>query len=151
MDEEEYKDVYHSVNSRRCVFEKASLTRRYQCENHVKINIGEREAAGCSNGSAQEQCKEFLRELRRNSAFVLKMTSISGNSALPHAKELKVQCGGLNGLYKAVYNEEVSANITNIHGLLDMAMNEYQTIDKLPWQVIIPSVTEFTGRKRRKR
>jgi hypothetical protein len=151
MDEEEYKDVYHSVNSRRCVFEKASLTRRYQCENHVKINIGEREAAGCSNSDAQKQCHEFLCELRKKSAFVLKMTSISGNTALPHAKELKVQCGGLNGLYKAVNNEEVHASITNIHGLLNMAVNEHQEITNFPWQIIIQSVTEFTGRKRRKR
>ena len=39
MDEEEYRDLYHSVNRLRCVFEKAILTRMFACENLVKTNI----------------------------------------------------------------------------------------------------------------
>ncbi len=150
MDEDEYKDVYHSVNRCRCVFEKASLTRRYQCRNHIKIQIGEREAAGCSDETARQQCAELLRTLRRQSAFSLKMPSLTGHTALPHAKELKVQCGGLNGLYSAINGSLPNGNIEDIRALVQTALKNHGGIDHLPWQTIIQGVTGFSGRRRRR-
>ncbi len=60
MDEQEFKEIYDAVNDRRCVFEKAALTRMFACEKLIRMNIAEREAAGCSNGAAQNQCSECL-------------------------------------------------------------------------------------------
>lgn len=147
MDEIEYKEVYNSVNAQRCVFEKASLTRMYQCENHVKINIGEREAAGCADENARQQCQALLQNLRRNAAFSLKLTSISGKSALPHAKELKVQCGGLNGL-QLLTDNTAGMGISNIHGTVIQAINEFGSIDSLPYERIVQSISQFQGRRR---
>lgn len=149
MDESEYKEVYQSVNKLRCIFEKAILTRRYNCEKVIRINIAEREAAGCDDQTAQQQCHKLLRLLRKNATFSLKMTHIKG--PLPHAKEIKIQCGGLNGLQHTLANSlSASINTANIHGLIQVAIKNFLTLDELPFQEIVKSITAYEGRKRRK-
>ena len=150
MDENEYKEVYHSVNKQRCAFEKATLTRRFACENVIKINIAEREATGCTDPGAQQQCTQLLELLRQNSAFVLKIPHISG--PLPHAKEMKVQCGGLIGL-QTVLHECPSDMflVNNIYELVKDAEEQFNGMSNLPFQDIVKSIATFEGRRKRKK
>lgn len=150
MDEQEFKEVYQSVNESRCVFEKAILTRRYGCDYLRKINIAEREAAGCQNPAALQQCQQLLQLLRRNAAFALKLTHISG--PLPHAKEIKVQCGGILGLRQALGQPgNESTEPINIHGCLRQALEAFGSLDELPYDEIVKSITHFEGRRRRRK
>jgi hypothetical protein len=150
VDEEEYREVYHSVNTVRCAFEKAMLTRRFGCENLIKHNIAEREAAGCMSEKCQEECKVFLGHLRRNAAFVLKVTATSG--PLPHAKELKAQCGGLIGL-QLILNPGYDQNskIENIYGMIREATSKYHSVEQIPFQEINKYIAQFQGRRKRQR
>lgn len=151
MDESEYRELYHSVNSLRCVFEKAILTRRFNCEHLVKINIAEREAAGCNHAESQAQCQNLLGLLRKNAAFSLKTTHAS-TGPLPHAKEIKVQCGGLLGL-QACLHEDL-ANVTavnNVYGLIREGMQIHNDLEHFPFAEIVKGVTRFEGRKRKHR
>lgn len=155
MDESEYKEVYHSVNALRCVFEKAVLTGKYNCEKATRTNIAEREAVGCTDPTAQKQCLNLLNLFRENAAFSLKMTHISGK--LPHAREIRVQCGGLNSLAEILPNnstEKVNSKLStvgigNIYGLVNAAANEYRGLDRLPFQEIIKSITAYSGRRKK--
>lgn len=155
MDESEYKEVYHSVNALCCVFEKAVLTHRYNCEKVSLINIAEREAIGCTDPEAQKQCLKLLGLFRENAAFSLKMTRIGGK--LPHAREIRIQCGGLNGLQETLpdsspekaNSKQKTTGVENIHGLVNTTANVYQGLDKLPFQEIIKSITAYTGRKKK--
>ena len=150
MDENEFKNVYETVNDLRCVFEKAVLTRMYACRHLVRMNIAEREAAGCASAAAQHQCGDFLERTRRSAAFALKLTHVSG--PLPHAKELKVQCGGLLGLQACmVSGPPERPGVPDIYGLLDQARREYGTLDELPFPDMVKSVAHFQGRRRRSR
>ena len=150
MDEKEYKEVYHSVNELRCVFEKAILTRRFACEHLHKINIAEREAASCQNPPAQQQCEQLLSLLRKNAAFALKLTHVHG--PLPHAKEIKVQCGGLIGLHKLVgTGSSDPAEPISIHACVEQAVTEFNSLETLPYPEIIQSITQFEGRRKRKK
>lgn len=149
MDEQEFKEIYRAVNDRRCVFEKAALTRMFACEKLVRMNIAEREAAGCSNAAAQIQCDVLLERLRRSAAFSLKLTHVSG--PLPHAKELKVQCGGLLGLQSSVDSKSEARGVVNIFALIEAAKTAYGDLESLPFQEIVKSVTAFQGRRPRRR
>lgn len=156
MDESEYKKVYQSVNTLRCIFEKANLTRRYDREKIIRINIAEREAGGCTDPEAQQLCLELLELFRKNAIFSLKMPHIHGT--LPHAKEIKIQCGGLNGLQQALTSKTPEITdiepgiviINNIHGLIQAAIKNFLTLDKLPFQKIVKSITAYEGRKRKR-
>lgn len=148
MDEQEFKDIYHAVNDRRCIFEKAALTRMFACEKLVRMNIAEREAAGCSNPAAQLQCDLLLEQLRGNAAFALKLTHVSG--PLPHAKELKVQCGGLLGLQRSMDDDSTARSVPNIFALVEAAKRTYGDLEALPFREIVKSVTGFQGRRPRR-
>jgi hypothetical protein len=150
VDEKEYKEVYHSVNSLKCAFEKATLTRRFACEKYIRINIAEREATSCSDPAAQEQCKQLLNLLHENSSFALQMPHSS--SSLPHAKEIKVQCGGLQGLQLCLQGPgENTVIVENIHGLINNAISTYGKLENLPFNEIVKSIASFEGRKRRRK
>jgi hypothetical protein len=150
MDEKEFKKTYNAVNELRCVFEKAVLTRRYHCEKLQRINIAEREAAGCDDPIAQQECSQLLTLLRKNAAFALKLTHIGG--ALPHAKEAKVQCGGLSGLQQAA---EIPAEgmqvVPNIYQTIHYARERFHSLEELPFHEIVKSITSFEGRRKRQK
>lgn len=148
MDEEEFKEVYQAVNDRRCVFEKAALTRMFACEKLIRMNIAEREAAGCSNPAAQTRCDALLEQLRQSAAFSLKLTHVAG--PLPHAKELKVQCGGLLGLQQSVEHDEQARGVPNIYGLIEAASTLYGEVNAFPFQEIVKNVSRFEGRRPRR-
>lgn len=149
MDEKEYKEVYASVNGLRCPFEKAVLTRMFACRKLVKINIAEREAAGCTDAQAQRQCSELLERLRHDAAFLLKLTHVTG--PLPHAKEVKVQCGGLLGLQDCVVGpSHARRGVPDIYGLIEEAKNKFGDLAHFPHQEIIQSVARYEGRRKRR-
>ena len=148
MDENEYRDVYHDVNSQRCCYEKAVLTRRFGCAKMVKINIADREAIGCGDEKSLVLCRELKDQLRLKAAFALKISS--GHGPLPHAKEIKAQCGGLMGLYQALNPEQ--ENITGVEDIattIQQAMNQYQTLEQFPYEIIIQTIAHFKGRPKR--
>jgi len=150
MDENEFRNVYETVNDLRCVFEKAVLTRMFACRNLVRMNIAEREAAGCADPAAQRQCDELLDRTRRNASFALRVTHVSG--PLPHAKELKVQCGGLLGLQTCLEERPPDpSGVDDIHGLVERARRRFGGLERLPYQELIRSVSDFQGRRRRSR
>ncbi|VAW74910.1 hypothetical protein MNBD_GAMMA12-2448 [hydrothermal vent metagenome] len=167
MNEEEFKNVYKSVNKQKCAFEKAALTRRYSCSRLIRRNIGEREAAGCSESQACHLCNELLCKIREKSRFVLKTTG-TGKNPLPHAKEVKVQCGGLSGLellaganhedagkdliQTSCLNNELNTqlpSVQDIYQTIKMTLQKYSTLNQIPWPSVVQAVTQFSGRKKR--
>ena len=150
MDETEYRDLYHSVNQLRCCFEKAILTRRFGCSRLVKINIADREAAACSNIDAQAACQSLLGMLRKNAAFALKTTSTQ--NALPHAKEIKAQCGGIIGLSQILSPQtEVPTGVPDIYQCIQDAIKTFGSLEQFPYPDIVKAITQFEGRKKRNR
>jgi len=99
MDEENYKAVRANIISIPCVFEKSILALRVCCSMATKNNIAEREVVRCESAEYQACCENWLKLLRKKSQFALQLSSVKNEStALPHAKEMKVQVGGINGL-----------------------------------------------------
>lgn len=149
MDEDAYRELYRTVNERRCAFEKALLTRLFGCEKLIKANIAEREAVGCSDGSAQQRCQRLLERMQRSAAFVFKRTEMAG--PLPHAQEIRVQCGGLLGLQQLIQGESQSSGVADIHDLVRRAAAEYEGLDALPYGTLARSITSYQGRRPRRR
>ncbi len=146
MDEDEYKRTYKSVNSLVCAFEKAILSSQCSCEKSTRIFIADRQAGGCASPVAQRECRELLVLLRRNAAFALKLTSVGG--PLPHAKEMKVQCGGLLGIQSLLYPDGPPNRVQNVYGLVRTAQECYGNLDSLPFSEVIQSIARFQARRR---
>ena len=133
-----------SVNPKPCVFGKVILSRHCMCSKVVKRYAAEREMVACTADAEREQCGELLDKLRQNSAFALKLTHIT--LPLPHGPEMRVQCGGLQGLQLEV---DGLSEVADIATLVSAAREKYGTLDNLPYSKIVQSVVTCEVRKKR--
>ena len=148
MEEQEYRETYNTVNERRCVFEKTINSRRCSCEKSMRFHLADREGITCKSASGNALCIELLNTMRSNARFALHLTS--ADAPLPHAKEIKVQTGGLLGLQGLLHPDKAeAANIDNVIDLIDQAIQQYGRLQDLPYTVIVQAIVRFQGRRKR--
>lgn len=141
--EDAYRDARKSVNPTPCAFEKGVLARCIACSRAEKHLLAERETVNCADPAAQVRCTELKTLLRSHSAFALKIPRIGAQ--LPHAKELKIQCGGLKGL-KAVM--QGGDSVEDAFALVESALAAHGTLEDLPYSGIVQGVVHFEARRR---
>ena len=151
MEENEYRQMYRQAIPTRCVFEKGILARRCACPRARRHNLAEREALACTSPAGQTRCETWLALLREKAVFALQLREHS--PVLPHAKEIKVQVGGLLGLAASV--DEAAwlekGQVTDIDGLLAAAEKRFGGLEGAPFDAIVRAVVHFSGRRRRHR
>ena len=150
MEEQEYRTTYQALNQRRCIFEKAIGSRRCGCVLSARFNLADREGVACKSDEGNALCIELLDAMRRNARFSLHLTHADG--PLPHAKEIRVQIGGLLGLQKLLHPDRAQdSTVSNIHGLACEALERYAQIENLPYDQIVQAIASFEGRRKRTR
>lgn len=150
MDQDAFRRTYREINERFCVYEKSILSRKCTCSKARKLNIAEREGVHCTNDDAQEQCLEFIEKLRTHARFALKSNDQKG--VLPHGKAMRLQVGGLRGLYVALHDDQAIPDpIDDVFGLISRARDEFDGLDNLPYQPLIQQVAAYEGRQRSSR
>jgi hypothetical protein len=147
VEEDEYRSTYRSVNQRRCVFEKAILTRRCACSCSVRFYLADREGVSCDSADNHQLCHSLLDLLREKARFAIRATTAPGEE-LPHAKEIKVQNGGLLGLQRILRPDQGVTSITDICGLTRLGERTFGSLEEFPFREIIKSIAGFEGRRR---
>ena len=72
--------------------------------------------------------------------------------ALPHAKAIRLQVGGLRGVYSSLHpGEKIPATIDDVFQLIRLAKKEFQGLEQLPFQEIVKQMAAYQGRSRRSR
>jgi hypothetical protein len=146
LDNEIFRETYNSINERFCPFEKSILTNNCECARAKRFCIAEREGVHCTADSAQARCIEVLELLRARARFALKSTV--EQAALPHAKAMRVQVGGLRGIQRALTPDaEPPQHIDDIDGLLQAAAARFGSLSDLPFQTIVQQITAYRGRR----
>ena len=130
----------------RCPFEKAILSAQCACELATRFSIAEQIGVNCRSGIARNNCTTLLALMRERARFALKVTGTSGS--LPFGKEMKVMIGGLIGLQRLIMTEQGAARVNNIHALVQQAQEKYTSLESLPYQEIVKSITAFQGKRR---
>ena len=146
VEEDEYRSTYRTVNQRRCVFEKAILRRRCSCVCSARFYLADREGIACSSAPAQKRCSQFLALLRKNARFALKIKAL--DDELPHAKEIKVQNGGLLGLQRVLQPGVRGDVVSDVARLTALGEQTYGSLEQLPYRKIVQSIAQFEGRRR---
>ncbi|KRT55584.1 hypothetical protein Ga0074115_1216 [endosymbiont of Ridgeia piscesae] len=145
MDQDAYRRTYRELNDRFCAFEKSVLSSKCRCTRSSKIHLAEREGVHCESDQFQTICIEFLETLRHHARFALKLNDEA--AALPHGKAMRLQVGGLRGVFASLNPErEIPDPIADIETLLREAIGSYGSIDKLPFQNLIQQVSAYKGR-----
>jgi len=140
MDEAAFRVARTAAIAQPCVFEKALLARCSSCEVAARHALAEREAIACSSPVARTNCGTLLAMLRERSAFALKLPA---GAPLPHALTMRLQCGGLRGLRKALDADE-----SDVHRLVVAARERHDGFAHLPWPVIVAAVQSWQGGRR---
>lgn len=143
MEESEFKKTCREVNGAPCLFAKAILRRCCGCSRSQRLFIAEREAISCLSPGGRQRCAEVLVVLRDKATFALKQAHIEG--PLPHAKELKVQCGGLLGLQASLTQQAVDV-VPDIHQLLEQSFGRYGNAAALPYTEVVRAINTFQPR-----
>lgn len=147
MDHDSFRDARRALNPHPCPFERAILARCCGCSLAARLNISERESVTCSDAAARQVCERLGAALRQNSQFALK---VAPGAAVPHAKEMKVICGGLLGLQRVTTDEvEDRAEVADVRTLVLAAQASFGSLEALPFSAIMPSVAAFELRRRR--
>ena len=130
------------VIERPCVFEKAILVRCVACGRAQRMQIAEREAVACQDGQSLSRCTELHNHLRRSFTFAL--GEVRDAVVLPHAQEVRVQCGGLMGLQDVLSG---SAEVEDVDAVLGNAVLQFGELASIPYsQVVHAAVQNFKGR-----
>ena len=147
MDQDAFRRTYREMNERHCAYEKSLLSRHCECSQAKKLCIAEREGVHCLSDEAQEQCLDLLEALRHQARFALK--SNNEQEVLPHGKAMRLQVGGLRGLYSALYPDQPTPEcIEDVYGLIKLAKETYGGLESLPYQTLIQQVSAYQGRRR---
>jgi len=150
MDHNSFRDTYREMNERACRYEKSILAGHCRCAEANRFNLAEREGVRCNSEKGHQQCTELLAILRQQSRFALKLSS--ADEVLPHNKAMRIQVGGMRGLYLAVTGEsELPVQIDDIHHLIGKAIATFGSLEGLPYQEIIKQIAAYKGRNRRTR
>lgn len=148
MDEDSYRDAYERINSAPCVFEKGILSLKCKCAYQHMFRLADRHGVGCTDSLMQKNCKAFLDHLRKQTRFVFK---IKIDGPLPHNKEMKVQVGGMLGVQDLLLDSSEKHVVENISGLMEQSVELYGSVEQVPYNLLMPSVTGFQTRPKRKR
>jgi hypothetical protein len=148
MDQDTFRRTYREMNERVCIYEKSLLSRQCGCSQSKKVCIAEREGIQCISDEAQAQCYELMETLRKQARFALK--SNDDNGVLPHGKAMRLQVGGLRGLFLVLHPEQQAppGSIDDIYALISQAQETFGGLDNLPYQVLIQQVAAYQGRTR---
>jgi len=130
----------------RCPFEKAILGAQCACELATRFSVAEQIGVNCRSGIARNNCTTLLALMRNRARFALKVTDTS--ESLAFGKEMKVMIGGLVGLQALLTPEPDAGRVGNIHALVRAAQEKYGSLEALPYQEIVKSVTAYQARRR---
>jgi len=148
MDEDSYRQAYERINTAPCAFEKGILSLKCKCSYQHMFRLADRHGVGCTDAVKQQQCVVFLNHLRKQTRFIFK---INIDGPLPHNKEIKVQNGGMLGVQQLLLGDFEKQEVEDIAGLMEQSINLYGSIEDIPYNLIMPSVTNFQTRPKRKR
>jgi len=83
-----------------CVFAKAILARAADCSLARRRSVGERELLECPSPVAHTNCETLAALMHERARFALRLPR--PEQPLMHAQAMRLQCGGLAGLQRAL-------------------------------------------------
>ncbi len=151
MDQDAFRATYREVNERFCILEKAILTNQCECSVAEKFCIAEREGVHCKSDEGQQNCQEIIEVLREQSRFTLHQID-SGSGRLPHGKAMRIQVGGMRGLYHILNpQQDMPQPVPDIYKLVLRIKQHFSDLQQLPFNQIVQYIAAYKIKKRSSR
>ncbi len=134
--------------SYRCPFAKALLNNHSRCQYAESFHIAERHGIQCKLPAAQANCEILAQHLHEQSRFALGVTHLP--QQLTSNMELRIQCGGINGVQR-VMSEEQQEAVPDIYNLVQDAIEKFGALEQLPYSKIVQSISQWKPKRRSRR
>lgn len=142
MDPAAYQELIRELEPAACPFAPAILSGCAGCSLAERRRVAEGERVTCPSPGQRERCLLLRAHLREHSGFALGLPDPA--QPLPHAKALRMVCGGLGGLARVV-----GSGTADIRHLVDLLLEHHPGFEGLPWAQVMRSVSALPGRGRR--
>jgi hypothetical protein len=127
-----------------CAFGRALLARQAACPLATMVLEGEAERPRCASPVARTNCETLVALLRERGTFALKLPPPA--APLPHAAQLRVQCGGLEGLAEVA--GAGASGPADVHALVARLQAAFGTLADIPFAPVVASMARWAGRPR---
>lgn len=144
MDETIFRLRLQALQHRLCPFQQAILNACVACTRADRVQIAEREIVACNEVASHARCQDLHGHLRHNFGFAL--GELHDDVPLPHAQEMRIQCGGLRGLGAML---AAGPEVTNVDALLDQILRGVGSMDDIDFSAVVHAARElYQGRQR---
>ena len=127
-----------------CAFGKAIAAGQGRCPLVTMVAVGEAERPCCSSPVAHTNCRTLAALLRERATFVLRLPPPS--IPVAHAVELRLQCGGLQGL--ATVLGQPPAVTQDVHALVARARDAFGGLLDIPFDPVVAAIARWEKRPR---
>lgn len=143
MDEQAFRQRLALLEQRRCPFAKAILSDCVACTQSDRVRIAEREVVVCESEASHSRCEALHALLRHGFGFSIGV--LDDAAPIPHAHEMRIQCGGLKGLSLVL---RATAAVADVDGLLHQVAQDTEAMQGLPLSAVVHAAREcYKGRR----
>lgn len=102
----------------------------------------------CQDAAAYVRCTELFQQLKNVALAEFEVED--DLTTMPHSVLQKIQFGGLLGLQQLI-TQQPSDTVADIASLLDALVTKFDTLDDLPYNELVSSITKYKLKRRRGR
>lgn len=144
MDEAHFRQRLQVLQQHLCPFNKAILSACVACTRADRVQIAEREIVVCDEAASHTRCRELHGQLRHNFGFAVGVSH--DDVPLPHAQEMRIQCGGLRGLGVVL---AANPEVKDVDTLLDHMLQSVGDTGEIDFSAVVRAAREhYHGRSR---
>lgn len=132
MDEAAFRQRLEATHPLSCPFAKALFAGCAGCPLVGRLNLAEREIIVCRESAAQQHCGAMHAALRHNFGFAI--GEVHDDAAIPHAQEMRIQCGGLRGLSDVLCGDPAVADVA---GLMQGLAARWPDAEDIPYAEVV--------------
>ena len=132
-----------------CVFALPQITEDFACQHGELVTRRAGPDVACHSETMCQLCSEVYEQFK-----VVGLAAFEYEDDLtqvPHSIWSKIQYGGLLGLQNLLGLPSPPAKVENIAAVIEQALQQYQQLEQLPYQDIVPAMQEYRIKRRRAR
>ncbi len=143
MDETHFRQRLQALQRNLCPFYKAILSACVACTRADRVQIAEREIVVCGAAASHARCQELHGHLRHNFSFAV--GTLHDEVPLPHAQEMRIQCGGLRGLGAVL---AADPEVKDVDALLDHILRGTGSLGEIDFSAVVHAAhVHYRGRQ----
>jgi hypothetical protein len=145
MDEAAYRKTLQATHPLLCPFSKAMFSACVACPRAGRMNLAERELIVCDEAGLQKRCTRMHDALRHNFGFAIHI--LHDEAPIPHAQEMRIQCGGLRGLQDVLRGD---AEVKDVDELMCSVLQRWPEEGDIPFSEVVHAAHQhYQGRHSR--